>query len=130
MKIETRTNFHKVFEEVFGKPLPDTILYEEKSLRKGQKRFSFVIDFFLHLNDSLFKADNEQDSIELAFSRENKFNGMQPNVMSYTHVYEVYSGEEESVILDLKNHKERIEKEMRERFKDLGTVSVFFRPKD
>lgn len=54
-----------------------------------------MVQFILIFNESFYVITDFS-------SRENKFNNIKPDTLIYEHLYEFYSGEDESVITDLK----------------------------
>lgn len=124
MKIETRENFKEAFKKVFGKEIPERCLLEETPKYIKKKKFVLGFDFFIILNESLLVVDkNESADKVMALASANACGS---NTLSYSHIYEVFEGDSIEKIETIKEHKERIEAELNNRFGTLGEVSVFF----
>lgn len=112
-----KNKLKELLNSTFKKVIPNDCIHEY--YKNNNLEYLIIIDFFLILKTPLF-CPSDHDAW-------NRFNNSQAVTLTYSHEYTFKSDYGELEIKEMKKHKEYIENEMSNRFKELGDVGVYFR---
>jgi hypothetical protein len=123
MLLENEIVFKKEYQKIFGKELPDNVLFVENlKYQKGKIKFYLRTQFVVTLNNVFHNSEYNEEYLQ----RWNSNDGL-ASVCCYEQEYIFYSDEKVELLKYMQQHIEMIRDNIPKKINDVQSVYAFFK---